>query len=102
VEPGAQQTNAYQANRNLLLSDQAKADSMPILEIEADDVRCTHGATIGQLDEEQLFYLKSRGLPETAAGQMIVEGFFAEVLEEVPLEGLRATLGQAIATKMGV
>jgi Fe-S cluster assembly protein SufD len=102
VEPGAQQTDAYQANRNLLLSDKAKADSMPILEIQADDVRCTHGATVGQLDEEQLFYLKSRGLPRVAAEQIIVEGFFAEVLDKVPLEGLRGTLQRAIAAKMGM
>jgi Fe-S cluster assembly protein SufD len=102
VEPGAQQTDAYQANRNLLLSDKAKADSMPILEIQADDVRCTHGATVGQLDEEQLFYLKSRGLPRVAAEQIIVEGFFAEVLDKVPLESLRGTLQRAIAAKMGM
>src|SRR6185503_12863053 len=71
VSEGAQRTDAYQANRNLLLSDTARADSIPGLEILANDVRCTHGATIGQVDEEQLYYLMARGLPEREAKRLI-------------------------------
>ncbi|HET9327581.1 MAG TPA: Fe-S cluster assembly protein SufD [Candidatus Eisenbacteria bacterium] len=101
VSEGAQRTDAYQANRNLLLSDTARADSIPGLEILANDVRCTHGATIGQVDEEQLFYLMARGLPRSQAQRLIVEGFFAPVLDRIPLEGVREQLRQAIETKIG-
>ena len=101
VSEGAQRTDAYQANRNLLLSDSARADSIPGLEILANDVRCTHGATIGQVDEEQLFYLMARGLSRPAAQRLIVEGFFAPVLDLIPLEAVRDQLRQAIAIKLG-
>ncbi len=101
VSEGAQRTDAYQANRNLLLSDTARADSIPGLEILANDVRCTHGATIGQVDEEQLFYLMARGLSRSAAQRLIVEGFFAPVLDRIPLEAVREQLRQAIETKIG-
>jgi Fe-S cluster assembly protein SufD len=101
VSEGAQRTDAYQANRNLLLSDTSRADSIPGLEILANDVRCTHGATIGQVDEEQMFYLMARGLLRSQAQRLIVEGFFAPVLDRIPLEGVRERLRQAIETKIG-
>ena len=84
VHPQAVGTDAYQANRNLLLSPNAKADSMPQLEIQTDDVRCTHGATIGPVDEEQTFYLMSRGLPRTEAERLIAQGFFEDVIAALP------------------
>lgn len=80
VEKDAQKTNAYQRNENLLLSESASAESKPSLEILANDVRCTHGATIGTLDEEQLFYLASRGIREKQARRLIVEGFFEHAM----------------------
>ncbi len=90
VAPAAQKTSAYVQNRNLLLSPQAKADSNPTLEIEANDVRCTHGATAGPVDPEQLFYCEIRGIEREAARQLIVEGFFADVLDRLPAPPLRA------------
>jgi Fe-S cluster assembly protein SufD len=101
VSEGAQRTDAYQANRNLLLSNHARADSIPGLEILANDVRCTHGATIGQVDEEQMFYLMTRGLARPEAQQLIVEAFFAPVLDRIPLEGVREQLKQVIERKIG-
>ncbi len=88
VHRGAQQTDAYQTNRNLLLSDRARADSLPNLEIEADDVRCSHGATVGQLDQNHLFYLMSRGIPRELAERLVVMGFLGEVLSRLPLGGV--------------
>jgi len=88
VHKGAQQTDAYQTNRNLLLSEHARADSLPNLEIEADDVRCSHGATVGQLDQEHLFYLMSRGLSRDRAERLVVLGFLGEVLSRLPLGGV--------------
>jgi len=99
VHKDAQRSDAYQANRNLLLSEKARADSIPSLEIEANDVRCTHGATVGQVDEEQLFYLRSRGLPRPEAEQMIIQGFFEPVLERIPAESLRTTVTAAVERK---
>ncbi|MBN1887908.1 MAG: Fe-S cluster assembly protein SufD [Thermoflexales bacterium] len=99
VAPGAQRTDAYQANRNLLLSERARADSIPGLEIEADDVRCTHGSTVGQLDPEELFYLMSRGIPRPAAEQLVINGFFAPVLDRIPLKSVREQLQSIIARK---
>ncbi len=101
VAEGAQRTDAYQANRNLLLSETARADSIPGLEILANDVRCTHGATIGTVDEEQMYYLMARGLPRNLAQRLIVEGFFAPVLDRIPLESVREQLGRAIQHKIG-
>ncbi len=101
VAPGAQRTDGYQANRNLVLSEGARADSIPGLEIMADDVRCTHGSTVGQIDEEHVFYLMSRGLTRREAERLIVEGFFLEVLERIPFEGVRERLGRDIARKLG-
>lgn len=102
VAEGAQLTDAYQTNRNLLLSDQAKAVALPNLEIEADDVRCSHGATVGQVDESQLFYLMSRGLSRPEAERLLVFGFFDEVLSRVPLEGTRERIREAIELKIGL
>jgi len=101
VSEGAQRTDAYQANRNLLLSDHARADSIPGLEILANDVRCTHGATIGHVDPEQMYYLMSRGLPHLEAQRLIVEGFFAPVLDRIPLESVREQLRRVILRKIG-
>lgn len=100
VAPGAQRTDGYQANRNLVLSDQARADSIPGLEILADDVRCTHGATVGKLEAEPLFYLKSRGIPQAEAEKMVVEGFFDPIFQRIPFEGVRERFQQYIANKM--
>ena len=99
VAPGAQKTDGYQANRNLILSPDARADSIPGLEILADDVRCTHGATVGKLEQEPLFYLKSRGIPEKEAERLIVEGFFDPIMQRIPFEGVRARFQQAIHEK---
>ncbi|MBW3592602.1 MAG: Fe-S cluster assembly protein SufD, partial [Actinobacteria bacterium] len=100
VEPDAQKTNAYQENRNLLLSPQAHADSIPGLEIMANDVRCTHGATIGQVDREQLFYLMARGLSRAEAERLIVRGFFADILDRIELEPVRETLGAVLEARI--
>jgi Fe-S cluster assembly protein SufD len=94
VSPGAHKTDAYQKVRNLLLSDEAEANSMPGLEIEADDVRCTHGATSGQIEEEELFYLLSRGIPMKDAQRLIVHGFLDEVLERLGDKLLAAKLSE--------
>jgi len=100
VAKGAQKTDGYQANRNLVLSDQARADSIPGLEILADDVRCTHGATVGKLEPEPLFYLKSRGIPQAEAEKIVVEGFFDPIFQRIPFEGVRERFQQYIADKM--
>ncbi len=101
VAEGAQLTDAYQTNRNLLLSEDARATSLPNLEIAADDVRCSHGATVGQVDAGQLFYLMSRGLTRFQAERLLVLGFFDEVLERVSLEGVRERIRGAIEEKIG-
>jgi Fe-S cluster assembly protein SufD len=100
VAPGAQKTDGYQANRNLVLSDQARADSIPGLEILADDVRCTHGATVGKMEAEPLFYLKSRGIPQKDAERLVVEGFFDPIMQRIPFEGVRERFQAAILQKM--
>jgi Fe-S cluster assembly protein SufD len=100
VEPDAQKTNAYQENRNLLLSKDAHADSIPGLEILANDVRCTHGATLGQVDREQLFYLMSRGLSRFEAERLIVRGFFQDVLDRIELEPVREALADALEARI--
>ncbi len=102
VYPQAQKTNAYQANRNLMLSKTARADSIPGLEIEADDVRCTHGATAGQIPEEYIFYLMARGIDRGNAERMIVQGFLEEVIDRIPVEGVRSKLETEIARKLGL
>ena len=100
VHPGAQKTDAYQTNRNLLLSPDARADSLPNLEIEADDVKCSHGATVGELDSEAKFYLMSRGLNRTQAERLVVMGFLGEVLAKLPLGGVVEKVGRVIEEKL--
>lgn len=100
VAPGAQKTDGYQANRNLTLSPKARADSIPGLEILADDVRCTHGATVGKIDPELIFYLQARGIPRLEAERLIVEGFFDPIMQRIPFEGVRARFADAIQEKL--
>jgi Fe-S cluster assembly protein SufD len=100
VEQDAQKTNAYQENRNLLLSEEAHADSIPGLEILANDVRCTHGATLGQVDRDQLFYLMSRGLSRPEAERLIVRGFFQDILDRIELEPVREALADALEARI--
>ncbi len=102
VFPNAQRTDAYQANRNLVLSRTARADTIPNLEIAANDVRCTHGATVGQVEEEYIFYLMSRGINRTEAVKLIVDGFFDEVIERVPVPEVQEEVRAAIARKIGL
>ncbi len=100
VAPSAQKSDGYQANRNLVLSERARADSIPGLEILADDVRCTHGATVGKLEQDPLFYLKSRGVSQGDAERLLVEGFFDPIMQRIPFEGVRERFQQAIFEKM--
>lgn len=101
VRPEAQKTDAKQTNRNLLLSEGAKVDTKPQLEIFADDVKCTHGATVGYLDELGLFYLRSRGVPEAAAKRLLTYAFAAEVVNEVALEPVRRELDRLVLDRLG-
>jgi Fe-S cluster assembly protein SufD len=100
VEKDAQRTNAYQENRNLMLSPTTHAVPIPGLEILANDVRCTHGATVGQVDREQLFYLMARGLSRAEAERLIVRGFFTDVLDRIELEPVREALGEALEARI--
>ncbi len=97
----AQQSDAFQEARALLLSEHAKADAIPKLEIIANDVRCTHAGAIGQVDEEQKFYLMSRGIPEREAERLIVTGFFEPALERIPVEAIRESTRRALAARLG-
>jgi len=92
VRPGADKTDAYQEDKNMLLSDQAEADSKPSLEIYADDVKCGHGATAGAVAEEAIFYLRSRGIDEQTASRLLIKGFASQILDEVEIEPLRVFL----------
>ncbi len=100
VEKQAQRTDAYQANRNLLLSDKAKADTLPKLEILANDVRCTHGATVGPIDPEQFFYLISRGIEDKVAKQLLIQGFFDEVLGRIKSNGFKDKIKEFLEEKI--
>jgi Fe-S cluster assembly protein SufD len=100
VYPKAQRTDAYQTNRNLILSRRAEAVSLPNLEIEADDVRCSHAATVGQLDEEELFYIMSRGISRQEAERLVVFGFFGDVLARLPLPDVVDQLRTAIEERI--
>ena len=100
VDPGAQQTDAFQESRNLLLSHDAHADAIPGLEIEADDVRCTHAAAVATMDPEQLYYLKARGLSDAAARQLVVEGFVGELVERAPEGPARDELAGRLEARM--
>jgi Fe-S cluster assembly protein SufD len=99
VDPDAQKTDAYQSNRNLMLSDDAEANSLPGLEIQANDVRCTHGATTSRVDPEQEFYLKSRGIDPTRAHELLVFGFFEEVLNRLEDAEIHSSLREMIVAK---
>ena len=101
IEKGAQRSDAYQANRNLLLSNKANAYSIPMLEILNNDVRCTHGATIAPVDPEQLFYLESRGIARNTAERMIVHGFFGEVLDRIPVQQARDLVEEELEARIG-
>ena len=101
VQPEAQKTDAKQTNRNLLRSDLAKVDTKPQLEIFADDVKCTHGATVGRLDEVGLFYARSRGIPAEAAERLLTYAFAAEVIDEVALEPVRLELDRLVLERLG-
>jgi Fe-S cluster assembly protein SufD len=101
VDRGAQQTDAFQESRNLLLSSQAHADAIPGLEIEANDVRCTHAAAVAQVDREQLYYLRARGLPEEQAKRLIIDGFMQELAERTPAGPLRDQLSAALDRRLG-
>lgn len=100
VDEDAQRTDAYQRNDNLMLAPTARADSIPGLEIEADDVRCTHGSTSGRVDDEQLFYAMTRGYTRKEAVRMIVTGFFQQVFDRITIESVRDALGEAIGQRV--
>jgi Fe-S cluster assembly protein SufD len=100
VRPHAQQTDAKQSNQNLLLSPGALAQTRPQLEIYADDVKCTHGATVGRLDEEAIFYLRSRAIPAAQARDLLVTAFAGELLERIELEALRRRMEEAVAERL--
>jgi len=101
VDPDAQKTDAYQSNRNLMLSDAAEANSLPGLEIQANDVRCTHGATTSRIDPDQQFYLQSRGIPPAAAHQLLISAFFEEVLGRLENLEIHDALNRLIQAKLG-
>jgi len=101
VRKEAPGTNAFQTNRNLVLSEGAGAESVPTLEIETDDVRCSHASAVGPIDEEQRYYLESRGVPPDVAERLIVLGFFSEVLERLPSQPLAARLRERLAVRLG-
>jgi len=100
VDPGAQKTDAFQESRNLLISKRAHADAIPGLEIQANDVRCTHAAAVAQVDPEQLFYLRSHGLPEDDAKRLVIEGFLAALVERFPDGPVRETLAAALERRL--
>jgi Fe-S cluster assembly protein SufD len=102
VDPGAQKTDAFQESRNLLISKRAHADAIPGLEIQANDVRCTHAAAVAQVDPEQLFYLRSRGLPEDVAKRLVIEGFLAALVERFEAGPVREVLGEALERRLGL
>lgn len=100
VRPGAQQTDAKQTNRNLLLTDDATVDTKPQLEIFADDVKCTHGATVGRLDEDAIFYLRSRGIPHNAAQRMLTQAFASNILARIGIEPVRRQLDELLQGRL--
>ena len=102
VDPGAQKTDAFQESRNLLISKRAHADAIPGLEIQANDVRCTHAAAVAQVDADQLFYLRSHGLPEPVAKRLVIEGFLAALVERFEAGPVREVLGEALERRLGL
>jgi Fe-S cluster assembly protein SufD len=101
VDPGAQRTDAFQESRNLLLSERAHADAIPGLEIEADDVRCTHAAAVAQVDPEQLYYLRARGVGEAEAKRVVIEGFLQELVERTAEGPIRDSLAHELERRLG-
>ncbi len=102
VDPGAQKTDAFQESRNLLLSKRAHADAIPGLEIQANDVRCTHAAAVAQVDPEQLFYLRSRGLREEVAKRLVIEGFLSALVERFEVGPVRERLSEALERRLAL
>jgi Fe-S cluster assembly protein SufD len=100
VQPQAQKTNAYQSNKNILLSDAASVNSKPQLEIFADDVKCSHGCTVGQLNEEGLFYLQSRGISEKIARSLLLHAFAVDILEHIKPEPIREYVDKLISERL--
>lgn len=100
VDQGAQKTDGYQRNDNLMLSNTARADAIPGLEIEADDVRCTHGSTTARVDDELIFYAQARGYTRQEATRMVVTGFFQQVFDRITIDSVREALGRAIARRV--
>lgn len=100
VDPGAQKTDGYQRNDNLLLSNESRADAIPGLEIEADDVRCTHGSTTGRVDDELIFYAMCRGFTRKEAIRMIVTGFFQQVFDRVTIPSVSEALGNSVIRRV--
>jgi len=100
VRHGAQQTDAQQTNKNLLLSKEAQVDTKPQLEIFADDVKCTHGAAVGQLEEDELFYLESRGINPALARNLLTYGFAEEVIERIKIDSIRQELDTAVLNRL--
>src|SRR5206468_6872527 len=100
VREGAQKTDALQTNKNLLLSPQARVDTKPQLEIYADDVKCAHGAAVGQIDEDELFYLETRGIHPDLARNLLTYGFAEEVIGKIKVESIRAQLDQAVLHRL--
>jgi Fe-S cluster assembly protein SufD len=102
VQRDAQKTNAFQSNKNILLSENASVNTKPQLEIFADDVKCSHGCTVGQLDEEGMFYLRSRGISERAAKSLLVHAFAIDILEHIKPEPIREYVDRLISERLGV
>ena len=102
VQPLAQKTNAYQTNNNILLSNDAVINTKPQLEIFADDVKCSHGCTVGQLDENALFYLRARGIPQSQAQELLLQAFSSDILDQVKPELLRTHIRQLITERLKI
>src|SRR6185312_14529012 len=100
VRPDAQKTNAYQSNKNILLSDDATINTKPQLEIFADDVKCSHGCTVGQLDENALFYLRARGIPKSEAQELLLQAFATDILEHITPKAIHHYVEQLISQRL--
>ena len=100
VAPGVQHIDGYRANRNLILDQDARSDSIPGLEILNNDVRCTHGSTVGKIDQDQLFYLLSRGIPRQEAEQLVIQGFFSDVLSRFSIPEVREAIWATIKSRL--
>ena len=100
IRQHAQKSDAFQTNRNLVLTEGAEAKSVPNLEIEADDVKCSHASTVGPVDDEQLYYLATRGVPPEEAERLVVLGFFDDVFDRLPLPSLVAPLRRSVVEKI--